>query len=79
MSFGEILSSELHKQYVVGITYCFHTDLDEFYAMVNFVSPGMLGDAKSFRLLYADSIIRSRDKTSSDDQKRIGQKRYAFF
>ena len=52
-------------------------DLDEFYAMVTFVSPGLLGDAKAFRLLYADSIVRSRDKTSSEDQRRIGQKRLA--
>ncbi len=55
--------------------HCLLADLDEFYAMVNFVSPGLLGDAKAFRLLYADSIVKSRDKTSSDDQRRIGQKR----
>ncbi|EKX49058.1 hypothetical protein GUITHDRAFT_52900, partial [Guillardia theta CCMP2712] len=50
-------------------------DLDEFYAMVNWVCPGTLGAPKQFRKIFADAIIKSRDKSCSKDLQRIGKKR----
>eukprot|EP00960_Hanusia_phi_P041972 755246-Hanusia_phi.AAC.2 len=50
-------------------------DLDEFYAMVNWVCPGTLGAPKQFRKIFADAIVKSRDKSCSKDMQRIGKKR----
>ncbi len=33
-------------------------DLEEFFAMVNFANPGVLGDATTFRRYYEIPILR---------------------
>jgi DNA repair and recombination RAD54-like protein len=50
-------------------------DLQEYYSMINFVRPGLLGAPKQFQKLFADSIVKSRDKRCSDHDKIIGRKR----
>ena len=52
-------------------------DLLEFFAMCDFVNPTVLGSLQTFRLTYEAPIQRSRDSSSSSDDKRLGEARSA--
>ena len=47
-------------------------NLEELYAVVQFVSPGFLGTLTEFKLKYADIISKSRETTASELQKKKG-------
>ncbi|KAH7867474.1 hypothetical protein Vadar_033967 [Vaccinium darrowii] len=47
-------------------------DLEEFYAMVNFTNPGILGDAAYFRRYYETPIICGREPTAGEEEKQLG-------
>ncbi|GFP84567.1 protein chromatin remodeling 25 [Phtheirospermum japonicum] len=50
-------------------------DLEEFYAMVNFTNPGVLGDATKFRRYYEMPIVCGREPTATEEEKRLGSER----
>ncbi|XP_021617338.1 protein CHROMATIN REMODELING 25 isoform X3 [Manihot esculenta] len=50
-------------------------DLEEFFAMVNFTNPGILGDAMYFRRHYETPIISGREPTATEEEKRLGVER----
>ncbi|KAJ8763549.1 hypothetical protein K2173_002432 [Erythroxylum novogranatense] len=50
-------------------------DLEEFFAMVNFTNPGILGDAAHFRRYYETPIIRGREPTANEEEKKLGLER----
>ncbi|GAA0159567.1 damaged DNA-binding protein [Lithospermum erythrorhizon] len=52
-------------------------DLEEFYSMVNFTNPGVLGDAAYFRRYYEMPIICAREPTATEEEKRVGSERSA--
>ncbi|XP_027105933.1 protein CHROMATIN REMODELING 25 [Coffea arabica] len=52
-------------------------DLEEFYAMVNFTNPGVLGDAAYFRRYYEMPIICGREPTATEEEKKLGSERSA--
>lgn len=52
-------------------------DLEEFFAMVNFANPGVLGDATTFRRYYEIPILRGREPTASDEERMLGTDRSA--
>ncbi|XP_020551461.1 protein CHROMATIN REMODELING 25 isoform X2 [Sesamum indicum] len=52
-------------------------DLEEFYAMVNFTNPGVLGDATYFRRYYETPIICGREPMATEEEKRLGSERSA--
>lgn len=52
-------------------------DLEEFYAMVNFTNPGVLGDAAYFRRYYEMPIICGREPTATEEEKKLGDERSA--
>ncbi|KAH9313819.1 hypothetical protein KI387_022446, partial [Taxus chinensis] len=52
-------------------------DLEEFFAMVNFTNPGVLGDAWTFRRHYEMPIIRGREPTASEEERILGTERSA--
>ncbi|KAA8545882.1 hypothetical protein F0562_020667 [Nyssa sinensis] len=52
-------------------------DLEEFYAMVNFTNPGILGDAAYFRRYYETPIICGREPTATEEEKKLGVERSA--
>lgn len=45
-------------------------DLQEFYAMVDFTNPGILGSPEDFRKRLLFPILRGREPDASDSQKR---------
>ncbi|MCO5600743.1 hypothetical protein L7F22_054858 [Adiantum nelumboides] len=51
-------------------------DLNEFYAMVDFANPNLLGPLSAFKRLYTEPIELSRDREASDEQKQVGQARF---
>eukprot|EP00172_Hildenbrandia_rubra_P003438 Plantae.Rhodophyta-Hildenbrandia_rubra.ctg5537.p2 GENE.Plantae.Rhodophyta-Hildenbrandia_rubra.ctg5537~~Plantae.Rhodophyta-Hildenbrandia_rubra.ctg5537.p2 ORF type:complete len:417 (-),score=54.36 Plantae.Rhodophyta-Hildenbrandia_rubra.ctg5537:1433-2683(-) len=50
-------------------------DLEEFFAMCNFVNPGALGTLKSFRTVFAGPIFASRDTHASPAATILGEAR----
>ncbi|KAL2460240.1 Protein CHROMATIN REMODELING 25 [Abeliophyllum distichum] len=52
-------------------------DLEEFYAMVSFTNPGVLGDAAYFRRYYEMPIICGREPTATEEEKKLGDERSA--
>jgi DNA repair and recombination protein RAD54B len=52
-------------------------NLDEFFAMMHFATPGLLGDAPSFRRNFSGPVAASRDASASAEAKRLGAERGA--
>lgn len=50
-------------------------DLEEFFAVCDFVNPGCLNALNSFRSVFANPIIASRDSNASDIAKSLGAAR----
>lgn len=50
-------------------------DLEEFFAVCDFVNPGCLSSLQSFRSIFAMPIIASRDSNASSASIRLGEAR----
>ncbi|KAF4374022.1 hypothetical protein F8388_007928 [Cannabis sativa] len=50
-------------------------DLEEFYAMVNFTNPGILGDATHFRRYYEAPIICGREPNATEEERKLSGER----
>ncbi|KAK7405812.1 hypothetical protein VNO78_07422 [Psophocarpus tetragonolobus] len=50
-------------------------DLEEFFAMVNFTNPGILGDIAHFRRYYEAPIICGREPAATAEEKKLGDER----
>ncbi|XP_007886120.2 DNA repair and recombination protein RAD54B isoform X3 [Callorhinchus milii] len=52
-------------------------DLQEFYSIVEFVNPGILGSACIYRKIYEEPIIRSQQPSATTEEKQLGEERAA--
>ncbi|EXC17352.1 DNA repair protein rhp54 [Morus notabilis] len=52
-------------------------DLEEFFAMVNFTNPGILGDVAHFRRYYEAPIICGREPNATEEERKLGVERSA--
>ncbi|XP_049709971.1 DNA repair and recombination protein RAD54B isoform X1 [Elephas maximus indicus] len=52
-------------------------DLQEFFALIDFVNPGILGSLSSYRKVYEEPIIISREPSASEEEKNLGVRRAA--
>ncbi|XP_071451199.1 DNA repair and recombination protein RAD54B-like isoform X2 [Hetaerina americana] len=52
-------------------------DLQEFYSLVDFVNPGILGSNMEFRKHYELPILASRQPHCSEEKRRLGETRAA--
>ncbi|NWH69997.1 RA54B protein, partial [Piaya cayana] len=52
-------------------------DLQEFYALIEFVNPGILGSSSTYRKIYEEPIVRSREPSATKEEKELGEKRAA--
>lgn len=52
-------------------------NLGEFFQMIDFVNPGVLGSLATFNNIFAKVIDASRDKNASAGAKEIGDSRSA--
>ncbi len=51
-------------------------DLGEFYAMVDFCNPSILGTVKFFSEFFEKPIMQSRDISMSDQKREAGEKKF---
>ncbi|XP_078728766.1 DNA repair and recombination protein RAD54B [Lampetra fluviatilis] len=52
-------------------------DLQEFYSIVEFVNPGILGSAAAFRKVFEEPIVQSHQPSASLEDKQLGETRAA--
>ncbi|XP_066034754.1 DNA repair and recombination protein RAD54B isoform X2 [Chamaea fasciata] len=52
-------------------------DLQEFYALIEFVNPGILGSLSTYRKIYEEPIVKSREPSATEEEKELGEKRAA--
>ncbi|KAL3144372.1 hypothetical protein ABBQ32_004125 [Trebouxia sp. C0010 RCD-2024] len=50
-------------------------NLDEFFAMISFVNPDLLGNLATFKRVFADPISKSQDRSASPEEQQLGQER----
>ncbi|KAJ2612047.1 DNA-dependent ATPase protein rad54, partial [Coemansia sp. RSA 1365] len=47
-------------------------DLTEYFSLLNFTNPGLLGSTQEFRKRYELPILRGRDSLATDNEQQIG-------
>ncbi|XP_054637825.1 DNA repair and recombination protein RAD54B isoform X2 [Dunckerocampus dactyliophorus] len=52
-------------------------DLQEFYAIIEFVNPGILGSTTAYRKVYEEPILRCRQPSCSERERSLGEERAA--
>lgn len=52
-------------------------DLSEYFSLLNFANPGLLGTRAEFRKNYEIDILRGRDADATDAQVELGEKKLA--
>uniref|UniRef100_A0A8C6V094 RAD54 homolog B n=1 Tax=Neogobius melanostomus TaxID=47308 RepID=A0A8C6V094_9GOBI len=52
-------------------------DLQEFYAIIDFVNPGILGSSTAYRKVYEEPILRSRQPSCAEEDSVLGEERAA--
>jgi DNA repair and recombination RAD54-like protein len=52
-------------------------DLLEYFSLIHFVNGGILGTAAEFRRRFENPIIRGRDSSASDADKKLGDEKLA--
>ncbi|CAL1611176.1 unnamed protein product [Knipowitschia caucasica] len=52
-------------------------DLQEFFAIIDFVNPGILGSSTAYRKVYEEPILRSRQPSCSEEERVLGEERAA--
>ncbi|XP_027028166.2 DNA repair and recombination protein RAD54B [Tachysurus fulvidraco] len=52
-------------------------DLHEFYSIIEFVNPGILGTSAAYRKIYEEPILKSRQPTCTEEERCIGEERAA--
>ncbi|XP_060756581.1 DNA repair and recombination protein RAD54B [Neoarius graeffei] len=52
-------------------------DLQEFYSIIEFVNPGILGTSAAYRKVYEEPILKSRQPTCTEEERCIGEERAA--
>ncbi|KAM4706176.1 DNA repair and recombination protein RAD54B [Rhinophrynus dorsalis] len=50
-------------------------DLQEFHALIEFVNPGVLGSLCTYRKIYEEPIIKSREPSATPEEKCLGEER----
>ena len=62
-----------HKILLTGTP--MQNDLQEFYALVNFVVPGYLGELRAFKNIFESAVLRGRDTMASEEEREQGRMR----
>uniref|UniRef100_A0A7N6ANP3 RAD54 homolog B n=1 Tax=Anabas testudineus TaxID=64144 RepID=A0A7N6ANP3_ANATE len=52
-------------------------DLQEFYAIIEFVNPGILGSSTAYKKVYEEPILRSRQPSCTEEERLLGEERAA--
>ncbi|XP_072107979.1 DNA repair and recombination protein RAD54B isoform X1 [Mobula birostris] len=71
-----ILSLSCEKRVILTGT-PIQNDLQEFYSLVEFVNPGVLGSSSTYKKIYEEPIVRSQQPSATKDEKQLGEERAA--
>ncbi|XP_028985049.1 DNA repair and recombination protein RAD54B [Betta splendens] len=52
-------------------------DLQEFYAIIEFVNPGILGSSTAYKKVFEEPILRSRQPSCTEEDRLLGEERAA--
>ncbi|KAK9403156.1 DNA repair and recombination protein RAD54B [Crotalus adamanteus] len=52
-------------------------DLQEFYALIEYVNPGILGPLSAYKKVYEEPILRSQEPSAAEEDIELGEKRAA--
>ncbi|XP_034981936.2 DNA repair and recombination protein RAD54B [Zootoca vivipara] len=52
-------------------------DLQEFYALIEYVNPGILGPLSAYKKVYEEPILRSREPSATKEEIELGERRAA--
>ncbi|XP_058033507.1 DNA repair and recombination protein RAD54B isoform X2 [Ahaetulla prasina] len=52
-------------------------DLQEFYALIEYVNPGILGPLSAYKKVYEEPILRSQEPSATEENTELGEKRAA--
>ncbi|KAJ0076633.1 hypothetical protein Patl1_36148 [Pistacia atlantica] len=77
ISLGQALAALSCKRRILLSGTPMQNDLEEFFAMVNFTNPGILGDAAYFRRYYETPVVCGREPTATEEEKKLGIERSA--
>ncbi|KAH3862890.1 hypothetical protein DPMN_025865, partial [Dreissena polymorpha] len=72
-----LISSLLCKHRVVLTGTPIQNDLQEFFSIVEFCNPGVLGSSSAFKRVYDDPIVASRQPGATREQLSLGEQRGA--
>ncbi|RKP08376.1 P-loop containing nucleoside triphosphate hydrolase protein [Thamnocephalis sphaerospora] len=50
-------------------------DLSEYFSLLNFANPGLLGTTSEFRRRYETPILRGRDADATEDERKLSDER----
>ncbi|KAJ3597260.1 hypothetical protein NHX12_000788 [Muraenolepis orangiensis] len=50
-------------------------DLQEFYSIIEFVNPGILGSSGAYRKVYEEPVLRSRQPCCTEEERVLGEER----
>ncbi|KAG1649713.1 DNA repair and recombination protein RAD54B [Nymphon striatum] len=72
-----IISNTSIKRRIVLTGTPIQNDMQEFFSIVEFCNPGILGTYTGFKKIYEDPILKSNQPKATKDEKDIGEKRAA--
>ncbi|KAI8371788.1 P-loop containing nucleoside triphosphate hydrolase protein [Radiomyces spectabilis] len=76
--FQELNSLQVRRRVILSGT-PIQNDLSEYYSLLDFANPGLLGTTNEFRKNYENPILRGRDADASDKERQISDEKVAEF
>lgn len=76
--FQELNSLNVTRRVILSGT-PIQNDLSEYYALLDFANPGLLGTPNEFRRNYENPILRGRDADATEKEREISDEKVAEF
>ncbi|RCH97478.1 DNA-dependent ATPase protein rad54 [Rhizopus stolonifer] len=76
--FQELNSLPVNRRVILSGT-PIQNDLSEYYSLLDFANPGLLGTPNEFRRNYENPILRGRDADASEKEREISDEKVAEF
>ena len=61
------------------IIFILQNDLSEYYSLLDFANPGLLGTPNEFRRNFENPILRGRDADASEKDRQVSDQKVAEF
>ncbi|KTW27723.1 hypothetical protein T552_02163 [Pneumocystis carinii B80] len=74
LTFSTLNSLKVQRRIILSGT-PIQNDLSEYFSLINFVNPGLLGSLNEFRKTYELPILKGRDALGTDKDREIGDQK----